>query len=134
MQTPNPRLISAQQAATRLGVKLETVYAYVSRGLPTRREGATPSKASRFDASDVERLATRARRSAGLRAQPLIIPSEITELHADDVTYRGISALELSAKFNFEQVAEWLWEVPAAESRPFVAARFAIALARSIQV
>src|SRR5919108_706151 len=60
----DPRLLSARAAAARLGVKLETLYAYVSRGLiePRRRAGR---RESLFAAEDVERL-----RAGGRRAEP----------------------------------------------------------------
>ena len=56
--------IGAAEAAARLQVKLETIYAYVSRGLLTRLEGS--GKLSRFDVAQVERLAARGR-AAGKR-------------------------------------------------------------------
>jgi citrate synthase len=136
-QPPAPRLLSAAEAAARLGVKVETVYAYVSRGLLARHgsaePGQPPEKQSRFAAADVERLATRGRRSGGLRAAPLLVTSELTEISADAVYYRGRSALELAGQRSFEQIAEWLWGVPEADARPFLASKPAVALAHSVQ-
>ena len=48
-----PPTLSAAEAAERLGVKLETIYAYVSRGLLQRIAG--PDKESRFALEQVER-------------------------------------------------------------------------------
>ncbi|WP_188279482.1 helix-turn-helix transcriptional regulator, partial [Streptomyces sp. CBMA29] len=55
--------ISTREAARRLGVKPETLYAYVSRGLlvSQRAEGG---RGSTFDPSEVEALARRARPAA----------------------------------------------------------------------
>ncbi len=53
-------VLTAKQAATRLGVKLETLYAYVSRGV-LRRTLAADGRTSRFDAAEVESLARRGR-------------------------------------------------------------------------
>jgi citrate synthase len=132
---PKPRLLSAAQAAARLGVKVETVYAYVSRGLLARhaQPDQRSAKQSRFAAADVERLATRGRRSPGLRAAPLLVTSELTEIRAAGVYYRGQSALELANTRCFEAIAEFLWGVPEQESRPFLAAKAAVALAHSVQ-
>ena len=60
--------LSTREAADRLGVKPETVYAYVSRGqLTSRREPG--GRGSTFDAKEVEALA-RARRTAANRPPP----------------------------------------------------------------
>ena len=47
------RRLTARQAAARLGVKVETVYAYVSRGLLDRLPG-DDGRTSLFDARGVE--------------------------------------------------------------------------------
>jgi len=46
--------LTAAQAAARLGIKPETLYAYVSRGLLRRHKGID---GSRFDALEVESFA-----------------------------------------------------------------------------
>jgi citrate synthase len=48
--------LTTAQVARRLGVKPETVYAYVSRGLLHRTRGSG-GEGSRFDAAEVERMA-----------------------------------------------------------------------------
>src|SRR3954465_7244139 len=101
--------LTAAEAAERLGVKLETVYAYVSRGLLQRSPG--PDKESRFAREQVERLALRGRRSAQPKPASWVIATELTEVTQDAVRYRGKSALELAASMPFERVAEWLWAV-----------------------
>lgn len=123
--------LSASQAARRLGVKLETIYAYVSRGVLQRVSGT--DKESRFDAAEVERLAVRGRRSAVAKPAALVITTELTEVTADRVMYRGRSALDLATTHPFEHVAEWLWSVEPAERAAFVAPKAAVALARTVQ-
>ena len=54
-------MLTTEEAARRLGVKPETLYAYVSRGQLTRHR-APGERRSRFDRAEVERLAGRARR------------------------------------------------------------------------
>jgi hypothetical protein len=53
--------LTTAQAAARLGVKPDTLYAYVSRGL-VRSVRGTGGRASYFDPADVARLAQRPRR------------------------------------------------------------------------
>ncbi|MEV0198507.1 citrate synthase [Nonomuraea sp. NPDC050691] len=97
--------IDAATAAERLGVKPATLYAYVSRGLLTRRHGE--DRRSLFEAGEIERLARRGRP----RGQPpeLVIESGVTALGLDRPYYRGRDALALARTAGFEAVAEWLW-------------------------
>jgi citrate synthase len=131
MSAGEPSTLTAAEVARRLGVKLDTIYAYVSRGLLTRVEGT--DKQSRFDAAQVERLAVKGRRSATPKLQPLVVTSELTEVTDDALFYRGRDAIALAQSEPFERVAEWLWSVPDAEAAPFVASRAAVALARTVQ-
>lgn len=67
-------MLDSEEAARRLGVKLPTLYAYVSRGL-IASERSTDGRRSLFAADDVERLARRARaanrsRRASRRSRP----------------------------------------------------------------
>jgi len=129
MKAPGRQFLSANEVARRLGVKLDTVYAYVSRGLLTRHGS---DKQSRFEAEQVERLAVRGRRNAVPKPAALIITTELTEVTADAVHYRGQSALTLACSAPFERVAEWLWGVPPEAAQPFAAPKAAVALARSV--
>ena len=52
-------MLTARQAADRLGIKPETLYAYVSRGVLTRHQDG---RRSLFAREEIERLAARARR------------------------------------------------------------------------
>ena len=52
------RMITTQEAARRLGVKVPTLYAYVSRGLLQSHPDPSPGKrGSLFELDDVEALA-----------------------------------------------------------------------------
>jgi len=131
--------LTARQAAARLGVKIETIYAYVSRGLLERVPGAD-GRSSRFDARAVERLATRGR-GGGTRTGGLgvVLGSAITLHEQDRLCYRGLDVAELARSTPYEAVAEWLWlgEVPPAWPtdrgawRPWVASAESLAVARS---
>ena len=100
---------TAAEAAARLGVKTETLYAYVSRDL-VRRERLPGDRRSRYVREDVERLAAR-QRGGGGRAGGLeiIVETEITYIDpAGGLLYRG-RPVEEAARSTFEHVAGWLW-------------------------
>src|SRR3954452_3115458 len=79
------RRLSTREAAERLGVKPETVYAYVSRGQLTSRR-APGGRGSTFDAEEVASLARRNRRegsgSAGTGGE-LSVRTRITLIDRD---------------------------------------------------
>lgn len=52
--------LSTREVARRLGIKPETIYAYVSRGVLHREKGAD-GRTSYFDSEEVARLAARGR-------------------------------------------------------------------------
>ncbi|WP_018547344.1 citrate synthase [Streptomyces sp. LaPpAH-108] len=105
------RRLTTKETAELLGVKPETVYAYVSRGLlGSRREPG--SRASTFDAQEVTALARRNRREAAGpsgSATDLSVRTGITLIEEDRYYYRGVDATELATRHSFEEVAEWLW-------------------------
>jgi len=102
--------LSADEAARALGVKPETLYAYVSRGL-VERERIPGDRRSRYRRADVERLAARQRGGSG-RAGGLeiIVESSLTLLEPDGrLYYRGWDVEDAARSASFEQVATWLW-------------------------
>ncbi len=100
-------LIDTAEVARRLGVRTETVYAYVSRGrlhpVPVNGE-----RRSHFDPAEVDALAGRAVRPRS-RRRPLEIETAVTSISATGHRYRGLDAAALSRDRSFEEVAEWLW-------------------------
>jgi citrate synthase len=110
MSVANADLLSAVEVAHRLGVKPETVYAYVSRGLLTRH----PSSAHRhslFAADEVERLAGKARHQNRSGALEVVVETELTALDpAGRLYFRGRDAIELARHRSFEAVAGLLWD------------------------
>ena len=101
--------LTTREAADRLGVKPETVYAYVSRGqLASRREPA--GRGSTFDAKEVDALVRKGRREPPAGGDALQrIRTGITLIDADRYYYRGVDATELARRFHYEEVADWLW-------------------------
>ncbi|OZF04375.1 hypothetical protein CH302_02930 [Rhodococcus sp. 15-2388-1-1a] len=112
-------MLTTTQAAARLGVKPETVYAYVSRGLltSTRLPGV---RGSVFDVDEVESLAGRdtARRTDIGAVER--IRTRITLIDDGHLYYRGHDAVELSSR-TFESVAQFVWTGELVDGAQFVA-------------
>ncbi|HML10223.1 MAG TPA: citrate synthase family protein [Stellaceae bacterium] len=113
-------LLSAREAADRLGVKVDTLYAYVSRGLLRSME-VVGSRERHYDADEVEsfragRGATRARPPA----EDLIpvIGSAICLIEDHRLFYRGRDALVLAQTATLEEAAAILWEAEVASAAP----------------
>jgi citrate synthase len=107
--------LTTQQVADRLGVKVETIYAYVSRGLLSGKP-APVGRGSVFDAKDVEALLRSGRRARqqiptdpASSAHPLAVDTSITLIERDRLYFRGVDALELASRHTYEEVADWLW-------------------------
>jgi citrate synthase len=119
-------LLSAHDAARRLGIKPATLYAYVSRGLLRSAPGAEGRK-RRYYAEDVARL-ERLRRTGRRAAAPPkpfdallpVLDTSVSLIEDGRLYYRGVDAGSLSASADFETVAGLLWGEP-------TRARFAIA-------
>lgn len=102
--------LTATEAATVLGVKPATLYAYVSRGL-VGRERAPGVRTSRYARADVERLAERPR-AGGPHAEggvDIVIETELTLIDpAGHLHYRGWDLAD-AVDAGFEVVSHWLW-------------------------
>ena len=109
------RMLQSEEAARRLGVKVTTLYAYVSRGL---LESHPEPKGRRrlFDLADIERLAKRRRGGREVETRLATITTGVTQLREDGPAYRGRPAVELARRMSFEQVAELLWQSDATEA------------------
>jgi citrate synthase len=100
--------IGAAEAAKRLGIKQASLYAYVSRGVLSRRREAD-SRASLFDADQVEELARKGRPRRRAGPAELVIESALTEITPSSQRYRGHDATRLAVTRSFEDVAMLLW-------------------------
>jgi citrate synthase len=102
-------LLTAAETAKRLGIKLNTVYAYVSRGVLLKHLATDGS--SRFDSREVEQLARRGRPriSSQETSINLLVESSLTHLSETGVSYRGHNTSKLIRTHTFEEVAELLW-------------------------
>jgi|SRR5579863_3980803 len=105
-------LLPAREAADRLGVKIDTLYAYVSRGLLRSMEVAG-SRERHYDADEVEHF--RAGRGATRARPPVedlipVIGSSICLIENHRLYYRGVDAVELAGNATLEDAAALLWE------------------------
>jgi citrate synthase len=126
------RRLSTKETAELLGVKPETVYAYVSRGqLSSRREAG--GRGSTFDTKEVEALARRNRREGGGTSGSggeLAVRTRITLIDKDRYYFRGVDATELAARYSYEEIAEWLWTGELRPGVTFTAPEASVAVAR----
>jgi citrate synthase len=112
-------LLTAREAAARLGVKLETLYAYVARGRlrATAANGSGSGGRRRFPASDIDALVARKeerRDPAVAAARALswglpVVESAVSSTDGVRLMYRGRDAVKLAEHASYEQVAELLW-------------------------
>ena len=125
--------MTAAEAAQRLGVKQATLYAYVSRGVLSRRQAAA-GRGSLFDSDEIERLARRGRPRRPAGALDITVESAITEITADRLRYRGLDVTRLAVSRAFEEVAELLWTGEFPSARPsWLATPAALAAGRAAQ-
>jgi citrate synthase len=99
--------VSSEEACERLGIRSQTLYAYVSRGrLTPRREG----RRSLFDVRELDDLAARGRRSTRAGKLEVLIDTEVTLLdRRGALYYRGVDVRAIAGSWSFERTAEWLW-------------------------
>jgi citrate synthase len=109
-------MLESAEAARRLGVKLPTLYAYVSRGLLPSHP-APEGRRSLFAAEDVEALAKRSRGGRTTETRLATITTSTTQLRDDGPVYRGTPATVLATTVPYEHAAELLWRGDPGEAR-----------------
>jgi citrate synthase len=117
--------ITAEEAQARLGVKLQTLYAYASRGLVSNRADAEDPRRSLYAADDIMRLSLRKSRGRHTAEQtsPLAwtespVTSSLTAIADGRLFYRGRDVIELAEAATFEDAARILWRTEGAD--PFL--------------
>lgn len=119
--------LSAREAAELLGVRLETLYAYVSRGLLHSEKEEGGQRARRYRKADVLAL----RRRGEVKRQPAkaleealggaldwggpLLESAITAIAGGRLYYRGRDATRLAREASFEEVVALVWGLPPEE-------------------
>jgi len=111
-----PDWISADTARARLGVRAQTLYAYVSRGRLRVRADPEDPRRSLYRASDVAALGerkARGRKAADVAAGAIawgepVLDSAITTVSGGRLYYRGRDAVDLSGSETLESTARLL--------------------------
>ena len=114
------------EALQRLGVKTQTLYAYVSRGRIAARPDPADPRRSLYAAEDIVRLSgpraegepvTRPSAIAPFPRGDILIPSSLSLAVDGRLFYRGLDAAQLSQSATVEDVARLLWD--ARDANPF---------------
>jgi citrate synthase len=108
--------LSAEEALTRLRVRPQTLYAYVSRGRVRAEPDPLEPRRSRYRASDVAALTerkARGRKAADVAIAAIawgepVLASAITTVQGGRLYYRGQDAARLSDTATLEEVARLL--------------------------
>lgn len=124
-EQPVDRWIPRTEVLTLLGVKTQTLYAYVSRGRITARPDPADPRRSLYAASDVARLkGTSGSETTGqvLPFEPAVkgeavIQSSVSFVADGRVYYRGRDAAEWAQSATIEETARLLWSC--GSSNPF---------------
>ncbi|UNU42647.1 citrate synthase [Sphingopyxis sp. YF1] len=140
--------MTRDEVLAKLGVRPQTLYAYVSRGQIERRADPADPRRSLYRGDDILALAdrrARGRRQTSVAASTLawgepVIPTAIATVSHGELIYRDQPATALAAHMRLEDVAAFLWERPgaivfpeaAASSDPFQALAAPAGKARSL--
>lgn len=131
------RWIGRGEALARLGVKTQTLYAYVSRGRITARPDPSDPRRSLYAVQDIARLsgepvgddephATHHRVPRTASRGEAEVCSALTTIGGGRLFYRGLDATQLAETATLEDVARRLWDAratnPFAQIRPRVGA------------
>jgi citrate synthase len=112
--------LTATEAMEELGVRPQTLYAYVSRGRIEAKAQEDDPRKSLYRGADVAELAKRKRQgrkasqvaAAAIAWGEPVLPSAITTIQGGKLYYRGLDAAELARTATFETVSEHLWQAP----------------------
>ncbi|WP_262423340.1 citrate/2-methylcitrate synthase [Brevundimonas denitrificans] len=124
METAQRNWIGRNEALDRLGVKTQTLYAYVSRGRITARPDPENPRRSLYAADDVARLCDGSPAPAApavIGGSPVrgeaTVQSSVTAIMGGRLFYRGRDAIQLAEHATLEDAARVLWN--ARDGNPF---------------
>ena len=120
--------VTSTEACQRLGIRSQTLYAYVSRGrLTPRKDG----RRSLFSVDELDGLAANGRRGTRQARLEVLIDTELTLLEPEGrLAYRGVDVTAIAGSWSFERGAEWLWTgIDRGEPKPWSAPERWLALA-----
>ena len=110
--------LEREAALQKLGVKAQTLYAYVSRGQISAQTHPGDPRASLYSEADIDALVKRRRRgrsrsdiaSAAIAWGDPVMETEITTVRNGRLIYRGRDAVKLADHATLEDVAALLWQ------------------------
>jgi citrate synthase len=117
-QMPKSPYLTAREAAAELGIKLPTLYSYVSRGLVRSEIQGNNPRTRRYHAEDVQRLKARQEQqrdpssavAGALHWGAPVLESALTRISDGKLYYRGYDAIALTSQRSVEEVAGLLWD------------------------
>jgi citrate synthase len=102
-------MLTAEEAAKRLGISLATLYAYVSRGLIRSFPDPKNPRSRLYSEEDVDRRRPEKSGERALHWGVPVLESAITLISGDHLYYRGQDAIELARTKTIEEVAAIIW-------------------------
>jgi len=113
----NSPFLTAQEAASQLGVKLPTLYSYVSRGLIRSEVTGNARRERLYSAEDVQHLKERQEQrrdpasavAGALHWGAPVLESSLTLISDGKLYYRGYDAAILASQYTVEEVIGLLW-------------------------
>ena len=115
----NPDWIDAKSACAVLGVKAQTLYAYVSRHQIRAKTDPNDARQSLYAQYDIDNLSRQKRRpraraevaQAAIRWGDPVMPTSISEVRDGTIYLRGQAIEQCADTMSLEQVAAWLCDV-----------------------
>ncbi|MEM1037809.1 MAG: citrate synthase [Pseudomonadota bacterium] len=110
--------LDREAALHKLGVKAQTLYAYVSRGQISAQTHPDDPRASLYSEVDIDTLVKRRRRgrsrsdiaSAAIAWGDPVMETKITTIRNGRLIYRGVDAVKLAEHATVEDIAARLWQ------------------------
>ncbi len=129
MMAANEKLISAREASRMLGIRLASLYAYVSRGQIRALPDPADPRARLYRRDDIEALLerkSRQSRPAAAAATALdwgmpVLTTHLSSIGDGRLAYRGRDAVALAETAPLEEIAALLWDCEAVEFRGQIA-------------
>lgn len=110
--------LDREAALLKLGVKAQTLYAYVSRGQISAQAHPRDPRASLYSEADIDRLIKRRRRgrsrsdiaSAAIAWGDPVMETHLTTVRNGRLIYRGVDAVKFAEHASVEDIAAHLWQ------------------------
>ncbi|MFN3213770.1 MAG: citrate synthase [Henriciella sp.] len=110
--------LDREAALHKLGVKAQTLYAYVSRGQISAQTHPDDPRASLYSEVDIDALVKRRRRgrsrsdiaTAAIAWGDPVMETKITTIRNGRLIYRGVDAVKLAEHATVEDIAARLWQ------------------------